>query len=77
MITAQMWRSIICHSIFQIIILCIVLFLGPGLFGVQSSIGIDPEDWNATNGVHLSLFFDVFVFLQVFNFFNARKLKKD
>ncbi len=27
-------------------------------------------------GVHLSIFFDVFVFLQVFNFFNARKLKK-
>ena len=27
--------------------------------------------------MHLSIFFDVFVFLQVFNFFNARKLKKD
>ena len=25
----------------------------------------------------MTLFFDVFVFLQVFNFFNARKLKKD
>jgi magnesium-transporting ATPase (P-type) len=27
--------------------------------------------------MHLSIFFDVFVFLQVFNFFNARKLGKD
>lgn len=25
----------------------------------------------------MSIFFDVFVFLQVFNFFNARKLKKN
>ena len=27
--------------------------------------------------MHLSIFFDVFVFLQVFNFFNARRLKKN
>ena len=33
--------------------------------------------WTAETGAHLSIFFDVFVFLQVFNFFNARKLKKD
>jgi len=26
--------------------------------------------------MHLALFFNVFVFLQIFNFFNARKLKK-
>ena len=35
------------------------------------------DEWNHETGQHLSIFFDVFVFLQVFNFFNARKLKKD
>ena len=77
MITPQMWRCIVFHSLFQVIILCIILFKGPEIFGVQSSIGVDLEHWNAENGIHFSLFFDVFVFLQVFNFFNARKLKPD
>ena len=76
MITAQMWRGIVFHGIFQIIILTIVLFYGPEIFGVSSGIGLEIEEWNAESGQHLSLFFDVFVFLQVFNFFNARKLKK-
>lgn len=64
-------------AIFQIIVLMIILFKGPQLFGVQSSIGLEKEHWNEVNGVHLSIFFDCFVFLQVFNFFNARKLGRD
>jgi hypothetical protein len=57
------------------VILSVVLF-SPSLFNVPSGLGIDPEDWNPETGAHLTLFFDVFVFLQVFNFFNARKLKR-
>lgn len=76
-ITAQMWRGIVFHSVFQILVLTIVLFKGPDMFGVESSIGLEMEDWNHETGQHLSLFFDVFVFLQVFNFFNARKLKRE
>lgn len=75
-ITPLMWRNIILHAIFQMGILSIVLFM-PQLFGVPSSLGLEVDEWNETTGVHLSIFFDVFVFLQVFNFFNARKLKKD
>lgn len=41
MITPQMWRCIVFQALFQIIILCIVLFKGPSLFGVESSIGVD------------------------------------
>jgi Ca2+ transporting ATPase len=33
--------------------------------------------WNENNGYHFTLFFDVFVFLQVFNSINARKLRSD
>ncbi len=71
-----MWRNIILHAIFQMFILTIVLFK-PQLFGVESSLGIEMDEWSPQTGVHLSIFFDVFVFLQVFNFFNARKLKKN
>jgi magnesium-transporting ATPase (P-type) len=76
-ISSQMWRAIVLNSLYQIAVLVIVLFEGDKIFGVSTSIGLTVEDWNETNGQHLSIFFDVFVFLQVFNFFNARKLKKD
>lgn len=75
-INSQMWRGIVLSSIYQIVVLNIILFRGDKIFGVDSSLGLTMEQWNDTNGQHLSIFFDVFVFLQVFNFFNARKLKK-
>ena len=34
-------------------------------------------DWNDETGKHYSIFFNVFVLLQVFNEINARKLKSD
>jgi hypothetical protein len=34
-------------------------------------------DWTPENGVHYTLFFNIFVFMQVFNEINARKLKKE
>ena len=70
-----MWRNIIVNAIYQIIVLSIILFNGAEIFGVESSIGVTKETWNATNGVHFTIFFNIFVFLQVFNFLNARKLK--
>jgi Ca2+ transporting ATPase len=39
-ITAQMWRNIVLNSIYQIIVLTIVLFKGDEIFGVSSSIGL-------------------------------------
>jgi len=50
-------------------------YLGPDIFGVPSSIGV--EEWNDETGKHFSIFFNVFVLLQVFNEINARKLKSD
>jgi Ca2+ transporting ATPase len=35
------------------------------------------SDWNDETGKHYSIFFNVFVLLQVFNEINARKLKND
>jgi len=75
-ITPQMWRGIVFNSIYHCIILGIVLFKGDELFGVPHFPDDEFEVWNAESGQHLSLFFNVFVFLQIFNFLNARKLKK-
>lgn len=77
-----MWKNIITQGILQIIILGTILFkgicflsLGPEIFGYQSSIGVDHNEWNDQSGKHYSMFFNVFVLLQVFNEINARKLK--
>lgn len=70
-----MWKFIIAQGTVQIIILGIILFKGPDIFGVPSSIGV--SEWNDETGKHFSIFFNVFVLLQVFNEINARKLKSD
>lgn len=75
MITPLMWRNIIMQAIFQCIILSIVLFNGDTIFNVPS--GRMTPEWTYENGVHYTIFFDIFVFMQVFNEVNARKLKKE
>lgn len=70
-----MWRNILGQSIFQIIILTIILFLGPQLFGIQSSFNMG-KIWDEEKGRHYTIFFQSFVFLQLFNEINCRKLKK-
>ena len=43
------------------------------MMGLPSSIGT--RVWNEETGKHYSIFFNVFVLLQIFNEINARKLK--
>ena len=71
-ITPDMWRTIITMAVYQIIWLVVILFLGPSLFHVESSWG--HSHWTLTNGKHFTMFFHIFVFLQVFNEINCRKL---
>ncbi|CAD8137228.1 unnamed protein product [Paramecium octaurelia] len=77
MITPGMWRSIICQAAFQLFVLLIILFKGDSMFGIESSRGhrLD-EEYNPVFQEHYTIFFHIFVFLQVFNEINARKLKK-
>lgn len=55
----------------------ILLISGPEIFGYQSSIGLKHHEWNDQSGKHYSMFFNVFVLLQIFNEVNARKLKSN
>ncbi len=73
-LTIFMKINIISQGLFQIIILLFILFEGDKLFGVNSDRELEHYEWNDQHGYHFTIFFDVFVFLQVFNSINARKL---
>jgi len=75
LVTSMMWRNIICQSFFQITVLILILFNGDEIFGVPS--GINNKVWTFENGKHFTIFFNIFVFMQVFNEINCRKLKKE
>jgi hypothetical protein len=73
-LTLFMKANIVSQGIFQIIILLFILFKGDKLFGVNSDRELEHYEWNDQHGYHFTIFFDIFVFLQVFNSINARKL---
>ena len=68
-----MWRNIIGQAIFQAVVLNFLLFLGEPLFGLQSKS--NEERWTPTNGLLYTMIFNTFVFMQIFNEINARKIK--
>ena len=73
-----MWRFCILNAAFQIFINTIILFKGDNLFGVEDQIGaFKHHHGEAIDRRHFTIFFNVFIFLTIFNFFNARTLKKD
>ena len=67
-LTGQMLRNIIIQSTFQIILLALILFRCNSFF--PGSCPSHTHD----NSKRFTLFFNVFVFLQVFNEINSRKL---
>jgi Ca2+ transporting ATPase len=73
-ITRTMWNAVCFQAICQFILLILILFLSPGILGIQSTIHM--EEYSAERAVHYTFFFNCFVYLQVFNFINARVLKK-
>ncbi|TFJ95040.1 ribulose-phosphate 3-epimerase [Platysternon megacephalum] len=63
LITPIMWRNISAQALYQIIVLLVLHFRGGSIFGVNPR-------------VQSTLIFNTFVFCQVFNEFNARRLEK-
>jgi magnesium-transporting ATPase (P-type) len=76
-LTPMMILNIFSQGIFQIIVLTIIIFYGDYIFGVPSDRELEHFMWNNINGYHFTIFFNIFVFMQVFNSINARKLQKD
>jgi len=63
LITRSMWHNIIGQASFQLIINLVVLYFGHIIFGV-------PQD----SVLHRTIIFNIFVFCQIFNELNSRKL---
>ena len=76
-LTPMMILNIFSQSLFQIITLTVIIFYGDYLFGVPSDRDLEHFMWNNVNGYHFTIFFNIFVYMQVFNSINARKLQKD
>lgn len=60
-VNTDMWRNIMGQSVYQVIWLLIVLFLGDEIFGVQKGWEID--HWDSETGKHFTIFFNAFVFM--------------
>lgn len=76
-ITPNMWRNILGQSLFQIIVLTIFLFLGPSIMGIPNTAKHSEGKYIPKYYVHFTMFFNMFVFIQIFNSINCRKLKRD
>ncbi|KAJ3691735.1 hypothetical protein LUZ61_020899 [Rhynchospora tenuis] len=66
-ITKVMWRNIIGQSMYQLIVLGILIFAGKHLLGMNG-----PDAENTLN----TFIFNTFVFCQVFNEMNSREMEK-
>lgn len=73
-INRAMWNSICFQALCQFIVLLLVLFLSPSILNIPSTVHM--KQFNYEEAVHFTFFFNCFVFMQVFNFVNARVLKK-
>ena len=79
-VTAVMWRNIVGQFIFQAGVLVVFLFAGKQLFGYTYN-ETDPFYYEEAGELkwsekveHYTLMFHTFVFMQVFNEINSRKL---
>lgn len=74
MISPEMKRHILTSAFYQSVWLLLILFLGYGVLDMQPGWE-HKEMWTQESGRHFTFFFNVFVFMQVFNEINCRKLK--
>ena len=71
LISGQMWVFLLGHSLYQLIVLFVLLFAGSGLLNIDDDRG---RDLRAAPGHHFTVIFNTFVFMQIFNELNARKV---
>jgi Ca2+ transporting ATPase len=72
MITKRMWANMLGQATYQIIVVMTLLFAGPDLLGVEPGHIVYKRD---ENSVHYTIIFNSFVWMQLFNEINCRKLK--
>lgn len=72
MIMRRMWANMIGQASYQIIVVMLLLFEGPTWFNIPPGNEVAAQ---GENSVHYTLIFNSFVWMQLFNEINARKLK--
>ncbi len=71
LISKQMWVFIFGHSLYQLIVMLVLVFAGEELFDIDNGRGRELRDPPTE---HFTVVFNTFVFMQVFNEINARKI---
>jgi len=71
MISRQMWFNMIGHAVYQLIVIMVILIDGHNLFDVPDGRFSEHNDPPTR---HFTIIFNTFVFMQIFNEFNSRKL---
>ena len=70
LISRAMWRFMLGHAIYQLIMLFVLLFAGHTLFDIENGKDVDRDEQSQ----HFTIIFNTFVFLQIGNEVNARKV---
>ena len=73
MITKHMWANMLGQATYQVIVVMVLLFEGPDLLDLKPGHKVKEED--DENSEHYTLIFNTFVWMQLFNEVNCRKLK--
>ena len=71
-ISPRMWGNILGHSLYQVVVLLVLMFRGDELFDVPE--GFEYQDRTGKYSKHLTIFFNAFVMMTLFNEFNMRML---
>ncbi len=71
LMSREMWVYLIGHSCYQLLVLFTLVFAGDRLLNIDSGRG---RALRAVPGSHFTMVFNTFVFMQIFNELNARKV---
>ena len=71
-ITTRMWWNMLGHAVYQLTVVFFILFAGPKVWGFQPGDYVERE--LKENSIHYTFIFNSFVWMQLFNEFNARSL---
>lgn len=80
-LTPYMWRAVSSQFAYQALVMLILLFAGPSIFGIGYNLITTPYrngDGEATYALqHHTLLFQTFMMMNLFNMWNCRKLESD
>ncbi|KAG7366729.1 plasma-membrane calcium-translocating P-type ATPase [Nitzschia inconspicua] len=72
MITKRMWANMLGQASYQIIVVVVLLFAGPEILDIDPGKEVEAQ---GEMSVHYTLIFNTFVWMQLFNEINCRKVK--